>query len=148
MFDLQQQSVSTQRMSWLLLPLSLLFQKDIDADEGRRWLKMMCINGPCKPCKVTKGSGCSRVSTLSNEYPNVGSERWSPKSLPCLKYQSVDLVTAGQATRWFDTKLLWSEIQRILKKAVLWPFEDTEISCNPVMATCSQILNISTPCLR
>ena len=58
----------------------------------------------------------AQMSTSQGDHPNVIFRKSSAESLTFLKNESVDLVVAGQAAHWFDTRLLFPEMGRILRK--------------------------------
>lgn len=55
-------------------------------------------------------------STAQAEYPNLTFQKSSAESLTFLENESVDLVVAGQAAHWFDTTVLFPEMERILRQ--------------------------------
>ena len=58
----------------------------------------------------------AQLSTSQGDHSNVIFRKSSAESLTFLKNESVDLVVAGQAAHWFDTRLLFPEMGRILRK--------------------------------
>ena len=58
----------------------------------------------------------ARSSTPQDGYPNLTFRKSSAESLTFLENESVDLVVAGQAAHWFDTTVLFPEMERIVRK--------------------------------
>lgn len=58
----------------------------------------------------------ARSSTAQEDHPNLTFRKSSAESLTFLENESVDLVVAGQAAHWFDTTVLFPEMERILRK--------------------------------
>ena len=58
----------------------------------------------------------AQLSISQGDHSNVTFRKSSAESLIFLKNESVDLVVAGQAAHWFDTRLLFSEMGRILRR--------------------------------
>ena len=58
----------------------------------------------------------AQLSISQGDHSNVIFRKSSAESLTFLKNESVDLVVSGQAAHWFDTRLLFPEMGRILRK--------------------------------
>jgi trans-aconitate 3-methyltransferase len=68
-----------------------------------------------------------QAQKLSGHYSNVEFYQAPAESLPVVKGQEVDLVTAAQSSHWFDYPKLWPELARIVRPGgslAFWGYKD------------------------